>query len=223
LEGARHDAEEPQARSRLPDRLFFDDPEKVHHFLGFSPATLKAWEEKGLKIHTWTINKRPIRGVIVRRVLGVVRHVRNERARRRRESRLKQKPPRWHAAAGKDGETTVMSIVHEEPRDVNMRGLCVTGRDGQIVLSRAKYREVGTGLIERAALDVKGFSLPSIEPNDIDAAMFTIGVFAVTAIDDQIKNDIGIDADQADESQMRSLFFVYVEAFARAMGAEVQK
>jgi hypothetical protein len=58
----------PKSRPRdlgSPDRLFFDDPEKVHHFLGFSPNTLKAWESKGLKIHTWTINKRPIKGVIV--------------------------------------------------------------------------------------------------------------------------------------------------------------
>jgi hypothetical protein len=54
----------PKSRPRdlgSPDRLFFDDPEKVHHFLGFSPNTLKAWESKGLKIHTWTINKRPIK------------------------------------------------------------------------------------------------------------------------------------------------------------------
>jgi hypothetical protein len=28
-------------------------------------SAVKAWESKGLKIHTWTINKRPIRGVIV--------------------------------------------------------------------------------------------------------------------------------------------------------------
>lgn len=48
-----------------PDRLFFDDPGKLQHFLGYSVDTLKAWESKGLKLRTWTINKRPVRGVIV--------------------------------------------------------------------------------------------------------------------------------------------------------------
>jgi hypothetical protein len=104
-------------------------------------------------------------------------------------------------------------------RKVNMRGLCVQGRDGKIVLNRAKYSEVGTGLIERAASDAKGFSGPaSTEPRDVDEALEIIGIFAVTALDDQLKNDVGIDADQADVQQARSLFFAYVEAFAREMG-----
>jgi len=49
-----------------PDRLLFDDPAKVQHYLSRSVDTLLRWADSfGLRIHIWRIGKQHIRGVIV--------------------------------------------------------------------------------------------------------------------------------------------------------------
>ncbi len=49
-----------------PDRLLFDDPEKLEHFLSRSVDTMQRYERKyGLRIHTWRIGGKNVRGVIV--------------------------------------------------------------------------------------------------------------------------------------------------------------
>lgn len=49
-----------------PDRLLFDDPQKLQHYLGRSVDTIERWSKAyGMKIRVWKIGKQPIRGVIV--------------------------------------------------------------------------------------------------------------------------------------------------------------
>jgi hypothetical protein len=114
-----------------------------------------------------------------------------------------------------------MRIIVQSESKSKMSGLCVTGRDGKIVLSRAKYREIGTGIIEAASKDARSevfLDAPaSAEFVDLDSTLGAVALFASEAVDDQLKQDAGIDIDQADASQVRSLVWHYVEAFAREM------
>jgi hypothetical protein len=98
-----------------------------------------------------------------------------------------------------------------------MSGLCVQGRDGKIVLSRSKFAEVETGLHERAERDAKHLRLPA---GHVDDEMYSTFVLfrerAWSAVDDQVKSDIGIDADQLDSTQRRRLLWSYAIAFCKA-------
>jgi hypothetical protein len=113
-----------------------------------------------------------------------------------------------------------MSIVHESNNQVNgepaMRGLCVKNFNGKLVLSRPKYREVETGLAERALSDARTNNL-LVSPRfpDVEEGFSILATFAVEAVDDQLKSDLGIDSDEVDEVQVKRLVYAYTAAFAR--------
>jgi hypothetical protein len=97
-----------------------------------------------------------------------------------------------------------------------MRGLCVKNFNGKITLSRPKYREVETGLAERALTDARSNNLVvSLAFPDVEESFSILAVFALEALDDQLKADVGIDVDQVDAGQAKHLLFAYVAAFAR--------